>query len=124
MREYYRYDGHFIPQHEYIYNNHNPTQQKRIIILRNERLHADFACLKMKQFGTSHMELPPEHLNVALGTLTEANLTIETKRLIEEITKRILNCLGIPKHRDYPTGSSSSSSRILFAGRALRLAKW
>ena len=96
MLEYFSYQGHFIPQHEYIQCNHITTQQMNIIILRHERLQADFACL-MKRFGMSHLQLPSERMNAAFGKLTTANLTLESRRLIEEVYHRDFELFGYSK---------------------------
>lgn len=102
MLEYFCHDGHFIPQYEYIFS-HNyhrrntiASRQKNIIVLRNENLKSDFACL-MRRHRMSHLQLPKEHWNSGTSKLTDANLTVETKKLIEEIYHKDFEAFGYPK---------------------------
>lgn len=89
MADYYQWDGHYIPQYDYI-------QGRNVTILRQERLSEDFACL-MKRYHMEHLQLPAQLINPADGELTAGNLSLEVKALVEDVYHKDFEYFGYRK---------------------------
>jgi predicted nuclease of predicted toxin-antitoxin system len=90
-REYFTFDAHFVPQTDYI--NNNP----KIIILRQERLDQDFACLVRRYGLPPNMAVLSEQKHKSTGTLSAQDLNRTTQRFIERVYAKDFKELGYPK---------------------------
>jgi Sulfotransferase family len=113
--DYFRRDGHFIPQSDYIYS-YNGKRRIVDVILRFEKLDTEFPAL-MQRFNLTNVTLlPSPSMTTTTTTTTRSssksrrariqqmgiqNLTLENIRLIELVYARDFAVFG------YPTVSSS-----------------
>jgi len=92
-------DGHLIPRSDYfckttIIMDQQHQQQPPVAFLRSENLTAEFNCL-MERYGLRRMSrLGTKKSMQSVGSLTVANLTLETQRLIEEVYDEDLRLFG------------------------------
>ena len=81
---YYQLNSHFVPQADYWVPGMH--------VLRSETLYEDLTCL-LPKFGLN-WDVPSQKVNPSSGKLTAANLTLETRKMIEEVYKEDFRMFG------------------------------
>jgi hypothetical protein len=126
-KSYLSYDGHFIPQYDFIYDvtsrsssesssSSSSSSPKKMVkhVLKFENLHFEFDNL-MSEYGLHHLiPLPKEHVRKSVDKkLGLYNLTLENLELIERIYKKDFEEFG------YEIQSSKIPPEILERNAAL-----
>ena len=86
-RQYFQWDGHYIPQTDYYFSD-----PENIQVLHQESLAEDFSQLAQR-YGYN-WSLPTKHTNPSKGQLTVKNLTSHTREWIVKLYSRDFSTFG------------------------------